>query len=82
MHILLACCRNGSGKLLPYRATYFFKTCFTPTSNTCVSHHPDNARLIVRCVYSVPIIFGVPMNLAPAAASMQAQCGVARASLL
>ena len=28
-------------------------------------------RLVVRCVYSVPIIFGVPMNLAPAAASMQ-----------
>lgn len=30
------------------------------------------SRLVVRCVYSVPIIFGVPMNLAPAAASMQA----------
>ena len=31
------------------------------------------SRLVVRCVYSVPIIFGVPMNLAPAAASMQAR---------
>lgn len=29
-------------------------------------------RLLVRCVYSVPVIFGVPMNLSPAAASMQA----------
>eukprot|EP00931_Biecheleriopsis_adriatica_P086156 TRINITY_DN60874_c0_g1_i1.p1 TRINITY_DN60874_c0_g1~~TRINITY_DN60874_c0_g1_i1.p1 ORF type:complete len:527 (-),score=65.38 TRINITY_DN60874_c0_g1_i1:61-1641(-) len=32
----------------------------------------DYLMLIVRCVYSVPIVFGVPINLSPAAASVQA----------
>ncbi|CAK9012285.1 Putative sodium-coupled neutral amino acid transporter 7 (Solute carrier family 38 member 7) [Durusdinium trenchii] len=47
------------------------------TQQDFIRNYPaeDRWMLIVRCVYSVPIIFGVPMNLAPAAASMQALAG-------
>jgi len=47
------------------------------TQQDFIRNYPaeDRWMLVVRCVYSVPIIFGVPMNLAPAAASMQALAG-------
>lgn len=47
------------------------------TQQDFIRNYPaeDRWMLVVRCVYSVPIIFGVPMNLAPAAASMQALTG-------
>eukprot|EP00930_Biecheleria_cincta_P044976 TRINITY_DN30993_c0_g1_i1.p1 TRINITY_DN30993_c0_g1~~TRINITY_DN30993_c0_g1_i1.p1 ORF type:complete len:538 (+),score=73.05 TRINITY_DN30993_c0_g1_i1:31-1614(+) len=32
----------------------------------------DTLMFVVRCVYSVPVLLGVPINLSPAAASMQA----------
>lgn len=32
----------------------------------------DTLMFVVRCIYSVPILLGVPINLSPAAASMQA----------
>merc|ERR1712129_83869 len=31
----------------------------------------DTLMFIVRCIYTVPVVFGVPINLSPAAASLQ-----------
>lgn len=44
------------------------------TKQDFIRNYPDDDRLmlLVRCVYSVPIVFGVPINLSPAAASMVA----------
>jgi len=43
------------------------------TRQDFIRNYPANDALmfIVRCVYSVPVIFGVPINLSPAAASLQ-----------
>eukprot|EP00434_Breviolum_minutum_P019100 symbB.v1.2.016836.t2/scaffold1278.1/size127201/5 len=53
------------------------------TQQDFIRNYPaeDRWMLVVRCVYSVPIIFGVPMNLAPAAASMQALAGTIKSKL-
>ena len=44
------------------------------TKQDFIRNYPadDGWMLVVRCVYSVPVIFGVPINLSPAAASIQA----------
>jgi len=44
------------------------------TKQDFIRNYPNDDRLmlLVRCVYSVPIIFGVPINLSPAAASLLA----------
>jgi len=44
------------------------------TKQDFIRNYPNDDRLmlLVRCVYSVPIVFGVPINLSPAAASMLA----------
>jgi len=44
------------------------------TKQDFIRNYPidDKLMLLVRCVYSVPIIFGVPINLSPAAASLLA----------
>jgi len=35
----------------------------------------DTSMFLVRCMYSVPIMFGIPINLSPAAASIKALVG-------
>ncbi|CAE7591272.1 slc38a7, partial [Symbiodinium pilosum] len=47
------------------------------TKQDFIRNYPadDGWMLLVRCVYSVPVIFGVPINLSPAAASIQALAG-------
>ncbi|CAE7943831.1 slc38a7, partial [Symbiodinium necroappetens] len=47
------------------------------TKQDFIRNYPpdDSWMLLVRCVYSVPVIFGVPINLSPAAASIQALAG-------
>jgi len=44
------------------------------TKQDFIRNYPNDDRLmlLVRCVYSVPIILGVPINLSPAAASLLA----------
>lgn len=44
------------------------------TEQDFIRNYPagDLLILIVRCVYSVPVVLGVPINLSPAAASLQA----------
>jgi len=43
------------------------------TQQDFIRNYPtdDTLMLVVRCVYSVPVVFGVPINLSPAAASLQ-----------
>ncbi|CAJ1389606.1 unnamed protein product, partial [Effrenium voratum] len=47
------------------------------TEQDFIRNYPadDWWMLVVRCLYSVPVVFGVPINLAPAAASMMALAG-------
>mmetsp|Transcript_64561 Transcript_64561/g.120179 ORF Transcript_64561/g.120179 Transcript_64561/m.120179 type:complete len:531 (-) Transcript_64561:334-1926(-) len=40
----------------------------------------DTSMFLVRCMYSVPILFGIPINLSPAAASIKALVGGLTAS--
>lgn len=50
-----------------------YLTFLAATKQDFVRNYPadDWLILVVRCVYSVPVVFGVPINLSPAAASLQ-----------
>lgn len=54
-------------------ATSGYLTFLAATKQDFVRNYPANDSLIffVRCVYSVPVLFGVPINLSPAVASLQ-----------
>jgi len=55
-------------------ATSGYLTFRSATRQDFIRNYPvdDNVMLFVRCVYTVPVVFGVPINLSPAAASLQA----------
>lgn len=54
-------------------ATSGYLTFSGATKQDFIRNYPadDWLMLAVRCVYSVPVVFGVPINLSPAAASLQ-----------
>eukprot|EP00930_Biecheleria_cincta_P047394 TRINITY_DN32847_c0_g1_i1.p1 TRINITY_DN32847_c0_g1~~TRINITY_DN32847_c0_g1_i1.p1 ORF type:complete len:532 (-),score=55.57 TRINITY_DN32847_c0_g1_i1:44-1639(-) len=55
-------------------ATAGYLSFLEDTKQDFIRNYPagDSLILIVRCVYSIPVLLGVPINLSPAAASLQA----------